>query len=370
MLLPFIVEKDKEESMDDGVLISVVMPVYNVEKYLDRAVESVLSQTYRNLELILVDDCSPDGSGKKCDEWAERDNRVRAVHLEKNGGAGNARNRGIAIAAGCYIAFVDADDSLDKDAYTTIVKSIQHTPAQVVVFGIVEEYYNRRSELVRSKPFIIEDRVYLNSDELRARIITLESSTLYGYPVNKLYDLEYIRKNKILFPEIGLAEDLLFNADFFMHIETMRTLSIAPYHYAKRFGMGATWQYTPQYFNWHRLRVKKLLEQHQCWGICTEEVRRILGNIYFRYIFSALQRNCDKRSGMTAKDRRKWIESLYDDSLYGELSAYVQPESAVFRLMAGWLRKKRTTTVLATARLIFMVKGAMPMLFVRLKENR
>ena len=94
--------------------ISVIIPVYGVEKYLDRCVESVVNQTYKDLEIILVDDGSPDNCPQMCDEWASRDARIRAVH-RKNGGQSCARNTGLSVATGDYIAFVDSDDWIAND---------------------------------------------------------------------------------------------------------------------------------------------------------------------------------------------------------------------------------------------------------------
>ena len=106
--------------MDSGLLLSIVMPVYNAENYIDKAVESVLSQSYRSIELILVNDCSTDGSGKKCEAWADRDERVRVFHLDENSGAGRARNFGIEKATGTYLTFVDSDDEIDRNLYETL----------------------------------------------------------------------------------------------------------------------------------------------------------------------------------------------------------------------------------------------------------
>ena len=104
-------------------LISVIVPVYKVEKYLDRCVQSIVDQTYTNLEIILVDDGSPDNSGALCDAWAEKDNRIKVIHKE-NGGLSDARNVGIAVAAGECIAFVDSDDWVSPLLYETLYKCI------------------------------------------------------------------------------------------------------------------------------------------------------------------------------------------------------------------------------------------------------
>lgn len=111
-------------------LISVVVPVYNSEKYLHRCIDSILSQTYKNLEVLLIDDESPDSSGKICDEYAEKDQRVTVIH-QKNMGTGPTRAKGVEIAHGDYIAFVDNDDYILPDMYETMLKVIIMNEADV-----------------------------------------------------------------------------------------------------------------------------------------------------------------------------------------------------------------------------------------------
>lgn len=117
----------------DG-LITIVVPVYNVEKYLDRCVESITRQTYQNLEIILVDDGSPDRCPQKCDEWADRDKRIKVIH-KQNAGLGMARNTGIDNAAGEYICFFDSDDYIRPDAIEKIAMAAHARNADVVIYG-------------------------------------------------------------------------------------------------------------------------------------------------------------------------------------------------------------------------------------------
>lgn len=107
-------------------LISIIIPVYKVAEYFDECVKSVISQTYQNLEIILVDDGSPDECPEMCDKWAQCDNRIIVIHKE-NGGASSARNVGLDIAQGEYIGFVDSDDYLDQDMFTQMYKAIQES---------------------------------------------------------------------------------------------------------------------------------------------------------------------------------------------------------------------------------------------------
>lgn len=127
--------------------ISVIVPVYNAEKYLDRCVESIVAQTYKNLEIILVDDGSTDNSPAICDAWAKKDSRIRVIH-KKNGGVSSARNAGLDACTGDYIGFADADDWMEPDMYEVLIgnaKDIVRTNHRADIFITV----NRPSALRR-----------------------------------------------------------------------------------------------------------------------------------------------------------------------------------------------------------------------------
>ena len=119
----------------DAPLISVIVPVYKVEAYLDRCVQSIVDQTYRNLEIILVDDGSPDNCGAMCDAWVEKDSRVRVIHKE-NGGLSDARNVGMAAASGEYLGFIDSDDYIAPEMYQVLWERIAADRSDMAACGV------------------------------------------------------------------------------------------------------------------------------------------------------------------------------------------------------------------------------------------
>jgi len=127
-------------------LISVIVPVYKVEKYLDKCVSSIVNQTYSNLEIILVDDGSPDQCGDMCEQWAEKDKRIRVIHKE-NGGLSDARNAGMEIATGIYTAFVDSDDWIASDFIQTLYDIMVQTGAQIAGCDVCTVYPDQEPEL-------------------------------------------------------------------------------------------------------------------------------------------------------------------------------------------------------------------------------
>ena len=127
--------------MESKPFISVVMPVYNVEKYLEKAVLSVMKQTMKDFEIILVDDCSPDKCPEICNRLSQEYPKIRVIHHQKNKGLSEARNSGMEIARGKYIWFMDSDDYVENGLFERAYDSVKSNPAKVILFGLTEDYY-------------------------------------------------------------------------------------------------------------------------------------------------------------------------------------------------------------------------------------
>ena len=148
-------------------LISVIVPIYNVEKYLVKCIESIINQTYSNLEIILVDDGSPDNCHIICDEYAKKDSRIKVIH-KKNGGLSDARNAGLDIATGEYISFIDSDDWIYKDMYTDLIDLIKTYDADISGCSVYKFYENDKFNLDYDKEFNV--KIYSNEEALRSLI--------------------------------------------------------------------------------------------------------------------------------------------------------------------------------------------------------
>jgi len=122
-------------------LISVIVPIYNVEDYLNRCVDSIINQTYKNLEIILVDDGSPDNCPQMCDDYAKKDSRIKVVHKE-NGGLSDARNAGMEVATGEYVSFIDSDDYISLDFYETLMQTMLENNSDIIECSVVKFYEN------------------------------------------------------------------------------------------------------------------------------------------------------------------------------------------------------------------------------------
>lgn len=221
-------------------LVSVVVPVYNVEKYLDSCIDSLLNQTYSNIELVIVNDGSTDGSLSILQNYAEY-SQIKLINIV-NSGVSVARNIGLQNVSGEFLMFVDSDDWIDKETVEECVINAQKSNADVVFFGYVREF-----EQMSKKRYLFDRNIEFGQDqvkELHRRIIgpidnELRNPALvdsYGTAAMKLYRTSIIKINRVEFldiKKIGSAEDVLFNIDVFQHVKRAFYINKCFYHYRK-----------------------------------------------------------------------------------------------------------------------------------------
>jgi hypothetical protein len=212
-------------------LVSVIVPVYNVESYLSTCVESLLAQTHEDLEVVLVNDGSTDGSGALCDAFAARDSRVRAIH-KRNGGLSDARNAGLLSVRGDYTIFVDGDDWVEHETVASMLESAQDNDADVAIAGVVVDHVDAAGELsardVRLPTF------WLNEGD-RSEKPGADDIGLIGYAWNKIYRTAHLRSWGLRFdPDVSLVEDVLFNRDVLCATARTTWVDGAYVHYLQR----------------------------------------------------------------------------------------------------------------------------------------
>ena len=205
-------------------LISIIVPVYNVEKYIKECIESILCQTYTNFELILIDDGSKDKSGQICDEYAKRDNRIIVIH-KQNEGLSKTRNRGIDIAKGSYISFIDSDDYVEKNFLEELYHLIKENDTQVAQCGFV----NIGEDRTKSK----QENDMVNVYTGKQMIVDIYTMLWIPNTVvwNKLYKSELVKQIK--FKENVIHEDEFFSWKVFYAIDKVAVTKRQLYHYRK-----------------------------------------------------------------------------------------------------------------------------------------
>ncbi len=209
--------------MSDDGLISVIVAVYNIKEYLPRCVESLIKQSYRELEIILVDDGSDDGSGELCDEYARQDARIRVVH-KKNGGLSDARNAGLAIVKGKYIGYVDGDDFIEADMYERMLAALTAQDAQVAVCDFRQLGGSGQERRTTGEV------VGLSREEaLEIYICGHRQYRIYPSVWSKLFVRELVAE--IRFAVGKSSEDIMYTTEAFCRMKRCVYLDVACYNY-------------------------------------------------------------------------------------------------------------------------------------------
>lgn len=205
-------------------LISIVIPVYNVEDYLDRCVESVLAQSYGNLEVILVDDGSTDSCGVKCDHWEKLDSRIAVIH-KSNGGLSSARNAGIEAASGEYIGFVDSDDYIDSNMYETMLHALVSEEKEIACCGMVLEYPHLEKLVYVADGAVVLDKE--GSYEAALLGLYIDVSACCKLYRKSLFDT-------LRFPYGKLSEDIPVLFELLGKVDGLVCTGLPSYHYVAR----------------------------------------------------------------------------------------------------------------------------------------
>ncbi len=211
--------------MKNMPLITVIVPVYKVEAYLDKCVSSIVDQSYRNLEILLVDDGSPDNCPAMCDAWAKKDRRIKVIH-KKNGGLSDARNAGMAIASGELMGFVDSDDWISPDMYQMLYECIEEKNSDIAAIGVEMIWEDGTPSRMLTKPGCC----VLNREEAMRAII--EESWLKQPVWYKLYRTNLIRD--ILFPVGKYHEDVFWSYQAVARAKRVSVFDMPCYHYTQR----------------------------------------------------------------------------------------------------------------------------------------
>ena len=218
-------------------LVSVIVPIYNVEKYLSKCIESIINQTLSNIEIILINDGSTDSSGVIADNYAKNDSRIKVIH-KKNGGQGSARNIGIELASGEYIGFVDSDDWIDLDMYEKLYNAAMNSRASIAICNrkVLDENNNIKT-VVNIKKKIIENVKNNIADYIIEYLLYKHTVVIY----NKIYRSEIIKENKISFKEVKEvgSEDALFNYEVLFYVDKIVAINTTYHNQLAREGSTA-----------------------------------------------------------------------------------------------------------------------------------
>lgn len=301
-------------------LISVVLPIYNVERYLDRSIKSILDQTYKDLEVILVDDGSTDTSGSKCDDWKRKDKRIKVIHKE-NGGLGEARNTGIENATGEYICFFDSDDYVDLGLIQKAYKRAKDDMADIVTWGVNEVSVTGK---IRGIPPQTRKELYIG-DEVQSivlpELITPDPKTgkrtylrmsawacMFSMEKIQGYDWRFLSERKFI------SEDVISLLYLYRHIDRVAVIKECLYYYCEN-ERSLTHTYRDDRFDMINFCYDACLDVCDRMGYA-RDVKDRLGFWYYSSVIAAL------KMLLICKDRKRCISDIdrvLDDPHFSEV---------------------------------------------------
>lgn len=328
----------------DEYYVSIIIPIYNVEKYLDRCIQSVLKQSYENLEIILVDDGSPDRSPDMCDEYSKIDQRVKVVHKE-NGGLSDARNAGLEVAKGDYIVFLDSDDYVDLTMVEDAVRTMEEYSYDVVVWGYYTDFVDMEEKLISSRKSSFISGNFSKTD-LGDLIITNEIIGILGYAWNKMYKKDLLIENDLKFTKgLSLIEDIVFNGQALIKADKISFINKPYVHYMQRPRETLGSRFYENYFDLKTMAVSSVENMLYEWGKTENEISLITSHIKFNALKSTTKL-LSNAENYNKKEKLVYLCSLLKQSNVKENLKEYSPENLKDRIIKILMLKQKANLLL------------------------
>lgn len=290
--------------------VSIIMPVYNVEKYIHDSIQSVLNQTYKDFELILVDDGSPDNCPQICDEYADNNDHVKVIHI-KNSNRAKSRDIGIQNADGKYILFVDSDDTIHSDLLDKVVLEAERTDADITIFGI--HVVTTNDGVFAGEDYRSHDPAfYADRDEVEKHFVYLNEHLMWNHPVDKLIKKSLITDNQVVGKSFydGVCEDTMFFLDLFPYVNSICVVEGCYYEYAIRNTQSTVAQYIP---NRYEMLYGRYIRTQELMDSIKPEYRsnELLYDLYCTFIVWAYEFMFHRDCSLSIGQRYSYIKNTF-----------------------------------------------------------
>ena len=347
--------------------ISVIVPVYDVEKWVGRAIESVQAQTLEDLELILVDDGSPDGSGRICDSYAERDGRIRVIHKD-NGGAASARNAAIAVARGEYLFFMDADDWCEPEMMQEMWDAANEHDLDLLIAGFYIDTYYSDDKFYHEKKSC-PSCIYPTQEAFRLDAHNLFDNNQLYPPWNKLYRAAYLKGRGIVFPDVWW-DDLPFNLAVIRDVERVGVVEKGYYHFLRARAESENTRYRPGTFEKREEEDGWIKELYAYWGVDTPQTREFVARRHAERVLGCIEAVTSRDCPLSSAERKAEVARMVLAPSVQEAVAAAKPGSLMLRALFAPIRMRKPGLVMLESRFISWVKRNFVGVFAFLKAHR
>ena len=302
-------------------IVSIIVPIYNVELYVERCLNSLTQQTYQNIEIIVVNDGSTDNSLNICEKISSKDSRIKILN-KKNGGLSDARNYGLKHSKGEYIYFIDSDDWCEQELIEKMIQKMINTKSDLGICDYWIDYVNDNFSLKKEcKCFELYTK-----NEIPEAIYLLDKSGMFNVVWNKMYKRNLIIKNNISFELDGMpGEDLLFNVDYFKYTENICFIDEKLYHYMRQDETTLVNKYNEKLY----LQVKRFNKARKSlynyYNMNEDRYKQVYETMYISYILSCIP-NLYRSNNLSFKIRNKELQKLKADKYFKK---YIQRNNSL-----------------------------------------
>lgn len=353
--------------MNQNPMVSIIMPVYKVEEYVGKSIESIQQQTFQNWELWAVDDGTPDNSGKICDEYAKQDSRIHVIHKE-NGGAPSARNMAMKQASGKYFYFMDSDDWAEPTMLEDMVALAERHSLQLVVTGFyIDTYYTDTEKYTQTQ--CVDSRVYESQQEFRRDAYRLFDKNLLYTPWNKLFLASYLKDNELYFPTT-FWDDFPFCLSVVRNVERVAVMKNAYYHFLRKRAESETAKYNPRMYQKREEEHQWMLELYGYWNIHDEASREMISRRYVERLIGCIENLTNQKCDLTAREKKTQIKQIITSDCCRTALRYMRPQSGMMKLMILPIKMRSVLLTYWEGCTISKVKSGNTKLFARLKAER
>lgn len=353
--------------MSEEIKVSVIMPVYGVEDYVGKAIESIQAQTLKEWEFFCVDDGTKDRSGEICDEYAARDPRIKVIHKE-NGGAPSARNVAIDKAVGKYMYFMDSDDWTEPDMLEKMVATAEKNNSQLVVAGYyIDTYYSDTEKFTQEQ--VCPAAVYATQREFRENAYKLFDKNLLYTPWNKLYLSSYILENKLYFPQT-FWDDFPFNLSVVRDVERVSVISDKFYHFIRKRAESETAKYRADMYDKREEENGWMEELFEHWEVNTPDTREFLARRYIERIIGCVENITNLNCPLSAKEKKAEIKRIISTKRVKNAVRIARPNSKYMKIMLLPVKWNNAWFTYLEGKIISKVKSGNTKVFAKLKAGR
>jgi len=344
----------KKTNITTADLVSIIVPVYNSEKYLHRCLKSIINQTYQNIEILLIDDGSTDNSGKICDDYAWNDKRIKVIHTENNGPAA-ARNKGIDNSKGEFIFFLDSDDFIENNAIKLLIENYQRTKADIIIGDFLKIKDDNISDsghnAVFSSSKLLSEQDII--DYVRCYLKKPNRFPLFVYSWGRLFKSSIIKNNNILFPtDLRTFEDVAFNFDYLKYTNKLFFVKEVLYNllihdnYAsatmKLHGDPEILFGYPQAL----IKASDFLRNY-----CSDdEIKKEIGHAYICYTVIQLVRTCGQINDGNKKKIYRFIREKINDSNFRDNLRFYSPSKGDSRILPILMKLKLVLPIILVSK--------------------